>query len=75
MNAGFIGEVVKNAREIYRLNFTEYQGHKLFDLRIYARNKMGEYVATPKGISIQLNKVDEIQELFNLAKKYLPLEP
>jgi hypothetical protein len=75
MSAGLIGEVVKNAREVYRLNFTEYKGHRLFDLRVYARNKSGEYVATPKGISIQFNKVTEIGDLFNIGKKLLPLEP
>ena len=75
MSAGFVGEVEKNAREIYRLQLTEYQGHRLFDLRIYAKNKTGEYVATPKGISIQWNKFDEISDLINLGRKYLPLEP
>ena len=75
MSACNIGEVVKNAREIYRLNLTEYQGHRLFDLRIYARDKSGEYVATPKGISIQVNKIEEISDLINLGRKILPLEP
>lgn len=74
MSAGLIGEVVKNAREVYRLTFTEYRGHRLFDLRIYARNKSGEYVATPKGISIQFNKVTEISGLIDIGKKLLPLE-
>ncbi|WP_240008491.1 PC4/YdbC family ssDNA-binding protein [Pseudaquidulcibacter saccharophilus] len=69
-----IGETSKNAREIYRFQLTEYQGHRLFDLRIYAKNKNGEYVATPKGISIQADRIELVGELILQGKKLLPLE-
>ena len=45
----------KNAVEEIRASLTEFSGHKLVDLRIWAENKAGELVPTKKGISVRVD--------------------
>ncbi len=68
MSAVLIGEVPKNAREVYRLMKTDFAGYSLFDLRIFAKNRNGEFVATPKGISIRIEAFEDIRSLLNKAE-------
>ena len=41
----------KNALEEIRASLTEFNGHRLVDLRIWTENKAGDPVPTKKGIS------------------------
>lgn len=42
----------KNALEEIRASLTEFNNHKLVDLRIWTENKSGEFVPTRKGVSL-----------------------
>ena len=50
--------ISKNAREEIRVSLSEYQGHDLCDIRVYAESYAGdEWVATKKGISLSVKKL------------------
>ena len=53
-------EFSKNTRETVRVTPTTYEGHDLIDIRIYAKNREGQVVPTPKGISINVDTIPEL---------------
>src|SRR5688500_3966258 len=58
-------EFPKNTRETVRVTPSVYEGHDLINIRVYAKNREGQMVPTPKGISINVDTVPEL--LDNLA--------
>jgi hypothetical protein len=58
-----VREFPKNSRESVRVMPKIYEGHDLIDIRVYARNKAGKMVPTPKGISINVDTVPELIEV------------
>ena len=48
-------EIQKNKTEVIRVQLKEYEGHKLVDLRVWYKDKDGEYKPTKKGISFNRN--------------------
>jgi hypothetical protein len=57
-------EIPKNNREMIRVSPTIYEGHELVDIRVYARNReTGEFVATKKGIALNVDTVPELIDL------------
>jgi hypothetical protein len=53
-------EFEKNKSNIVRISPSIYEGYEVMDIRIYAKNKSGEWVATPKGISINIDRVPDL---------------
>ncbi|RKY85167.1 transcriptional coactivator p15 [candidate division KSB1 bacterium] len=52
----------KNATEEVRVSLTEYLGHKLIDIRVYYQGEDDEYHPTKKGLSISVEKFNELKE-------------
>lgn len=42
----------KNATEEVRMGLSEFKGHKLLYIRVFAENDEGEYIPTKKGITV-----------------------
>jgi hypothetical protein len=55
-------EFPKNTRETVRVTPSIYEGHDLINIRVYAKNREGETVPTPKGLSINVDTVPELLE-------------
>lgn len=53
-------EFEKNKSNMIRVTPRTYEGHDVMDVRTYARNKSGEWVPTPKGISINVDRVPDL---------------
>ena len=63
-----VGHVQKNSREIVRATLTEYRGHKLLDLRVYAVS--GEDATPTKaGLCIRLDLVPHLIALLQEGEK------
>jgi Transcriptional Coactivator p15 (PC4) len=57
-------EIPKSTREVIRVSPSTYEGHELIDIRVYARNsETGEFVATRKGIALNVDTVPELIDL------------
>jgi hypothetical protein len=52
--------IKKNSRESIVISQTEFKGNDLVDMRIFFTNKDGELSPTKKGLSIRLEKLDEL---------------
>ncbi len=53
-------EFEKNKLNVVRIAPYIYEGYDVMDIRIFAKNKSGEWVPTPKGISINIDRVPEL---------------
>jgi hypothetical protein len=53
-------EFEKNKSNMVRITPHVYEGYDVMDIRIYAKLKSGEWVPTPKGISINIDRVPEL---------------
>ncbi|MFT4046953.1 MAG: transcriptional coactivator p15/PC4 family protein [Solimonas sp.] len=53
-------EIQKNAREVYRVQATEYKGHALVDVRVWYLADDGEYKPSAKGLSIKRDALPEV---------------
>lgn len=64
MDESPVAVVPKNSLEEVRLTFSEFHGHNLFDVRIFADfdGTNGERRATKKGISLKVEKLPELIE-------------
>lgn len=72
----FVRDLEKNKSEIIRVSIDEYRGEKLVNIRVFYKDKEGNWAPSKKGIAIrleifpQLKKVlDEIEEIINDFKK------
>ena len=62
MDAKPIASLQKNAREELRVDLTEYRGHRLLGLRIWADKSDGSgKVATPKGVTVKVAMLPAIR--------------
>ena len=53
--------ISKNAREEIRVSLSEYQGHDLCDIRVYAEPYTGnKWVATKKGVCLSVAKMPDL---------------
>ncbi len=46
---------------------TKYQGHDLIDVRVFARKKGGEIIATRKGVSLNVDQIPDLLECLEWA--------
>ncbi|MFN3604789.1 MAG: transcriptional coactivator p15/PC4 family protein [Leptonema sp. (in: bacteria)] len=72
----FKRDIEKNKSEIIRVSIDEYKGEKLVNIRIFYKDKEGNWSPTKKGIAIRLDTfpklkevLDEIEDLINDQKK------
>ncbi len=72
----FIKDIEKNKSEIIRVSIDEYRGETLVNIRVFYKDKEGNWAPTKKGIAVrveifpQLKKVlDEIEDIINDMKK------
>ncbi len=66
-----ISEFPKNKTEDFRLSLTEYQGHKLLDLRIYFKDKEGESKPTKKGVTVNVKLFSQLKQAIMDAENIL----
>ncbi len=65
-----IETVPKNAREEIRIALTEYHGHDLCDVRVYAEPYSGdEWIATKKGLSLSVAKLPALIKGLQAAER------
>ena len=60
-------DFVKNSREAVRITPSRFQGYDLIDIRIFAKNKQGEIVATRKGVSLNVDQIPDLVECLEWA--------
>ena len=59
----------KNSREVVRASLSNWQGHDLVDLRVFARQSDGEFVPTRKGLTIARELVPELLKAVEALKR------
>ncbi len=65
-----IRTIRKSQREEIRVSLTEYQGHDLCDVRVFAEPYAGdEWVATKKGVSLNVAKLPAFIEGLQAAER------
>ena len=62
-----IGRIEKNSREEIRVSLTEFKGHQLIDLRVYALDG-DDANPTKKGIAVKVDKLPELARLLTEAE-------
>ena len=68
MTDQLVADLRKNSRENIRVRRTEFQGHRLVDVRLFALKEDGSFVATAKGVSIRLEMIDAVIEALQKAR-------
>jgi hypothetical protein len=64
-----VAVIRKNASDEVRIRLTEYQGHRLVDVRVYARNPgKPEPVPTAKGVALRRELLPVLIEALTAAK-------
>jgi len=65
-----IGEVTKNAKERLRVRLTEYQGHALCDVRVFAEGETPGIYDRPshKGVCFNRTLLPQLRELLMRAE-------
>ena len=61
----------KNATEEVRVSLTEYLGHKLIDIRVYYQSEENEFRPTKKGLSISVDKFNDLKEAIKNVEEFL----
>lgn len=64
-------EVQKNSLERFRIQVSEYRGHKFIDLRVYFQTDDGMVHPSKKGVTMNLDTVDEVISALQAAKAEL----
>jgi hypothetical protein len=64
-----IGEIKRNKSNSIRVSIEPYQGRLFLDIRLYFKAEAENYVATKKGIKIDLEEMQEFLMLIDSAKK------
>lgn len=52
--------IEKNARERVQVELSKFKGHDLIGIRVYADKGGGEWVATPKGITLRVGHLRDL---------------
>jgi hypothetical protein len=60
MSDRVIATLEKNARELLQVARTTYEGHKLVDVRVYAKSQDGDPKPTKKGVTFKASMLDEL---------------
>lgn len=66
-----IATIRKNSREEVRVAIATYHGTRFADVRVYAENKAGERVPTPKGVALRLDSLEALIEALEAVRREL----
>lgn len=64
-----VATIEKNARERVQIELTDYKGHDLIGVRVYADKGGDEWVATPKGLSLRVGMLPELVKALATAEQ------
>jgi ACT domain-containing protein len=64
-----IGKINDRTRQKILVTIREVRGTKMVDLRVHQTSEDGELVATPAGVSLNLDQTEQAIELLKEAKK------
>jgi ACT domain-containing protein len=64
-----IGKINDKSRQKILVTIRQVKAARLIDLRVHQTNDDGELVATPAGVSLTVDQVDQAIELLKEAKK------
>jgi len=62
-----LSTIDKSSTEQIRIRETTFKGTEYVDIRIYAKNKLGEYIPTKKGIMLNREKIQQLKNALNEA--------
>jgi len=65
--------IKKNSRESIVISQTEFKGNALVDMRIFFTNGEGELSPTKKGITVRLEKLDELASTLSAFSQSISL--
>ena len=57
----------KNKSEVVHITPSAYAGYDVVNIRIYAKNKQGDWVPTKKGVTLNVDKIPELIRGLELA--------
>jgi hypothetical protein len=64
-----IGKINDKSRQKILVTIRQTKGARLVDLRVHQTNDDGELIATPSGVSLTIDQVDQAIELLREARK------
>ncbi|MDH5720525.1 MAG: transcriptional coactivator p15/PC4 family protein [Spirochaetia bacterium] len=65
-----IADIPRNKTEIIRVEISEYQGKKLLNIRTWYDNE-GEFAPTKKGVSLNIEKFNELKDAILKAEEII----
>lgn len=68
MDGNVVAEFEKNGKEMVRVSLTEYQSHKLIDIRVFYRGAAGELLPG-KGIALKRELITTLRKALQEAEK------
>jgi len=69
-----IGKINDKSRQKILVTIKEVKGSRLIDLRLHQTNDDGEFVATPAGVTLTGEQVDQAIELLKEARRRISQE-
>lgn len=69
VNSEIIADVQRSETEVIRISTREYKGVPYVDLRIFFKDKTGEYRPTKKGLTVRKEQIHEIAKAVCLAEE------
>ena len=70
-----IKDIQRNNNEIIRIEVSEFKGNELINLRIWYQavdeNGAVVYKPTQKGVTLNINKYEELKEAVNKVEEYI----
>jgi hypothetical protein len=64
-----IGKIIARTRQKILVTTQEIKKTRMIDVRVYQTSEDGEMVATPAGVSLSPDQVDQVIELLKEAKR------
>lgn len=64
-------DIEKNKSEIIRISLDEYRGEKLVNVRVFIKDREGNWVPTKKGIAIRWELFPKVKEIFDEIEKII----
>jgi hypothetical protein len=71
MTDAHIATIPKNSREEVRIYLGEFKGALSLDIRTYAATSGGKPVATPKGVSLKVDRLPQLVDALTAAQQAL----
>ena len=69
--SNLIYQIEKNGNEVVRFEVSEFKGKEYINIRIWYEAGNGEYKPTQKGVTLDLDKADELYKGMDRLKVFL----